>query len=64
MNAENSKQLAATRAKGEKVLPIPELRIVLIYILLASLWIIYSDMALDWLTDDPLIRCVCKPARA
>jgi len=37
-----------------KVLPLPELRIVLSYLLCGALWIIYSDMALDWLTEDPL----------
>src|SRR5262245_20573644 len=37
-----------------KIVPFPELRIVLVYLLTASLWIIYSDMALDWLTNDPI----------
>ena len=36
-----------------RLMPFQELRIVLFYILGASLWIIYSDMALDWLTQDP-----------
>jgi two-component system, NarL family, sensor histidine kinase UhpB len=41
-------------AHAHKLLPLPELRIVLFYVLFASIWIIYSDMALDWLTKDPL----------
>jgi signal transduction histidine kinase len=36
------------------VLPFPELRIVLCYLVVASLWISYSDMALEWLTDNRL----------
>jgi len=36
-----------------RLMPLQELRIVLLYVLGASLWIIYSDMALDWLTKDP-----------
>jgi len=40
-------------AHAHRLLPLPELRIVLFYVLFASFWIIYSDMALDWLTKDP-----------
>lgn len=36
-----------------KMLPYAELRIVLLYVFCAGLWIVYSDMALDWLTQDP-----------
>jgi len=49
------KEPASFAVPGDrKVVPLPELRIVLGYLLCGALWIIYSDMALDWLTDDPL----------
>jgi len=51
----NAKQPASsTFANARRILPFPELRIVLAYVLCGTLWIIYSDMALDWLTNDPL----------
>jgi len=45
---------STTLANGQKVLPVSELRIVLAYLLCGTLWIIYSDMGLDWLTNDPM----------
>jgi two-component system, NarL family, sensor histidine kinase UhpB len=50
----SGKQFIPIQAHGHWILPWPELRAVLLYTFLASLWIIYSDMALDWLTNDPL----------
>jgi len=55
MNSDDSAQHdSSALAKAKNVLPVAELRIVLLYVFLASLWIIYSDMALDWLTHDPV----------
>jgi two-component system sensor histidine kinase UhpB len=44
---------AASARDSEPLMPFKELRIVLFYLLGASLWIVYSDIALDRLTRDP-----------
>jgi two-component system sensor histidine kinase UhpB len=43
-----------TKAELERMLPLRELRIVGVYVLVASLWIIGSDMAIEWLVRYPI----------
>ena len=44
----------AFRHEGMKLLPLAELRIVLLYIAGASLWTLGADMLFDWLENDPI----------
>jgi two-component system sensor histidine kinase UhpB len=53
MNKVTKSNDAAVSRDPEPLMPLKELCIVLSYILCASLWIVFSDMALDWLTQNP-----------
>jgi PAS domain-containing protein len=52
MESANKPRTSGARRALQETLPWAEARIVLLCVALAGLWIVCSDMALDWLTQD------------